>query len=220
MPSKKKGLAGRGNKKPSETMQLVPDDDYDPTANPWPAMTPMVPTGAVDVDESIQLPTGAPHTNGNHHGQDHLPPISQHHHHKTNNNSQNDHYPDHSSRLSVGHQHSHHHHHSGHSSLPPMNHVHHEHEPLEHHHGGHQHHHEHQPSEHHHGGHQHHHGGHQHHQQQHDHHSHIHRVLETHDPRWWYLPAGSVHAPKYGGHLNIIIYNRNGMNHNGDITKF
>ncbi|CAF0725303.1 unnamed protein product [Adineta ricciae] len=199
MPPKKRGFFSRGSKQPSQPKNMILVDDDDPTPVNWPANTPMVPTGAVDIDESVQLPTHTvqPNTDQNH-GQVHLPPISQH---QYNTNHVHDHYhPDNSSRLSAKHQHSHHHHHhhSGRASLPLLNHDHnpdhghhhHEHQPVEHHQ-----HHEHEPVQHHH---EHeHHRHHNNHQQQHHHHEHghTHRTLETFDPRWWYLNT-SVHAPK------------------------
>ena len=43
------------------------------------------------------------------------------------------------------------------------------------------------------------HSNHHHHHHHHRHHRHHHYPLQelgTHDPRWWYLPSGSVHAPR------------------------
>ncbi|CAF0788003.1 unnamed protein product [Rotaria sordida] len=149
-----------------------------------------IPTGVVDIDKSVQLPKSSsksrhrhnhskPHTvlqpSENHHKEHvHLPPISDpsHHHH-------NHHYPppdydyfgylSHSNLVDPEHE-SHHHHHFGDLSYP---------NPGDHEHKSSHHHHHHQHKHHH----------------RHHHHKHE-KEVETYDPRWWYLPINSVHAPK------------------------
>ncbi|CAF0735501.1 unnamed protein product [Rotaria sp. Silwood1] len=146
-----------------------------------------IPTGVVDIDESVQLPKPSSKLHHRHHHSKlnsvlqpnesyhkehvHLPPISDrsHHHHHNHPsgylNAPSDYY--HFEHLShsnpVGHEHesSHHRHHH-----------HHQQQQQQHNHHQHKHHHRH------------------HHQHQHE------KEVETYDSRWWYMPVNSVHAPK------------------------
>ncbi|CAF0777311.1 unnamed protein product [Adineta steineri] len=177
-----------------------------PNQNYWPMEgQPMAPTGVVEIDDSVQFPSQNPLPHGNHqhnhshtapinhhqhnhshsspvnhhqHNHSHSSPANHHHQHQSDGHSfpshdhqhtHNHHYPDNPSSFPVAHQHTHNHQDTGRFSLPPINNH-------EHSHGGYQATHEPQST--------------------HREHKHQHKILETFDPRWWYLPIDSVHAPK------------------------
>ncbi|CAF2703429.1 unnamed protein product [Rotaria sp. Silwood2] len=133
-----------------------------------------MPTGVVDIDESVQLPE--PSSKSHH----------RHHHSKLNTVLQpsENHYKEHVHLPPISdrshHHHNHHHlpvylhpspdyHHFEH--LSHSNSVDHEHKSSHHHHHQHKHHH------------------------RHHHHKHD-KEVATYDSRWWYMPVNSVHAPK------------------------
>jgi hypothetical protein len=172
----------------------------------------------------VQLPTpGYQPDENNHRARSNLPSVSQqhhHHHHPPDHlpsahlpqaSSDNEDYED-SSRLSLADEH------SGHlSSSYPVSHDHHS--SHQHHHHQHQQQQQHENPQHsghlshsnpvshdHHSSHDHQHHQHQQHEQheqpkhhQHNHHHNHHnheKVVETYDPRWWYMPLNHVHSPK------------------------
>ncbi|CAF3317561.1 unnamed protein product [Rotaria socialis] len=163
-----------------EVSEYSPGPGYVPPYTNQSMRERIVPTGVVDIDETVQHPVSP--SKPNHQSKPYTVLQSRENHHKEHVHlpSINDH----------SHQ-RHQHHPYGYvptSSdyhfryLSNYNPVDHEYEPLYH---------NHQHSSH---SHKHHHR-HRHHHHHHQHHHHV-KEIETYDPRWWYMPVNTVHGPK------------------------